>query len=354
MSSDVASAVVGSYGAYSNAGAAYVFTKSGATWDAGALLGSGSLGSGQFGFSVAMSSDGASVVVGAKGAYDYAGAVYVFTKSGATWSTGAMLGSGSTGSSYFGCSVAMARDGASAVVGAYGAYSTVGAAYVFTKSGATWSTGALLGSGGAVNSQFGFSVAMAGDGASAVVGAYQSYSNYAGAAYVFTKSGASWGTGVLLRSGSAAYDYFGSAVAMARDGSIAVVGAHGAYGSFRGAAYVFTKSGGTWNSGAVLGSGGASFETFGKAVAMSSDGASAVVGVNGAYGNFRGAAYVFTKSGATWSTGALLGSGSGDSQQFGSSVAMSGTGASAVVGAYGAFSRGAAYAFTKPGATWSC
>ena len=191
VSGDGATAVVGAYGDFSSAGAAYVFTKSGATWSTGALLGSGSAANVRLGASVAMSGDGTAAVAGAYGDFSYAGAAYLFTQSGATWSTGALLGSGSSAGGQFGTAVSMADDGATAMVGAIAAYSQAGAAYVFTKSGATWSTGALLGLGRAGNDHFGTAVAMSGTGAYAVVGANNANS-YAGAAYLFTNSGATW------------------------------------------------------------------------------------------------------------------------------------------------------------------
>jgi hypothetical protein len=240
-------------------------------------------------------------VVGAFGVNNYAGAAYVFTRSGGTWDTGALLGIGGAASARFGASVALASDGATAVVGAAGIYSSssnAGSAYVFTRSGATWSTGTFLGSGSFTGDRFGAAVAMASDGATAVVGAYGANSN-AGAAYVFTRSGATWSTGALLGSGSAAGVFFGAAVAVSSDGATAVVGAYGA-NSNAGAAYVFTRSGTTWSTGALLGSGGAANYQLGYAVAMDGTGASAVVGANLAYAN-AGAAYAFLKSGAAWS-----------------------------------------------------
>jgi hypothetical protein len=181
--------VVGAYRAYAQAGAAYTFTLSGATWSTGALLGSGSVAGDNFGKAVAVAmasvGTGATVVVGASSAYTGAGAAYAFTKSGATWSTGALLGSGSVAGGEFGKAVAMAMGvaGPSAVVGAPNAYAGAGAAYTFTMSGATWSTGALLGSGGA-GAMYGRAVAMGGTGSFALVGV--PFADFgAGAAYVW-------------------------------------------------------------------------------------------------------------------------------------------------------------------------
>jgi hypothetical protein len=88
---------------------------------------------------LAINGDGAAAVVGAYGAYSFAGAAYLFTKSGATWSTGALLGTGSAGASLGNeRAVAMARTGASALVAGYQANSNDGEVYAFTRSGG-WS-----------------------------------------------------------------------------------------------------------------------------------------------------------------------------------------------------------------------
>ena len=131
----------------------------------------------------------------------------------------------------------LSGDGATAVVGAYGdpGGTDIGAAYVFTKVGSTWSQSVLLGTG-SVSGYFGASVSVSGDGATALVGAY-GVSVSRGAAYVFTKTGGTWSQRVLLGTGSAPNDYFGQAVSISGDGATAVSGAPGVSGG--GAAYAF-------------------------------------------------------------------------------------------------------------------
>ncbi|EPY00121.1 FG-GAP repeat protein, partial [Magnetospirillum fulvum] len=78
----------------------------------------------------------------------------------------------------------------------------------------------------------------------------------AGALYVFTRSGGTWTqASKLTASDKAAGDNFGSSVSLSSDGNTAVVGASGADPggiSNAGAAYVFTRSGGTWTQQAKL------------------------------------------------------------------------------------------------------
>ena len=87
-------------------------------------------------------------------------------------------------------------------------------------------------------------------------------------------------------------DYFSRSIAISSDGNTAVVGAHNK-ASATGAAYIFTRSGSTWSQQAkLLASDKASGDQFGISVSISSDGNTAIVG---AYGKASqtGAAYIF-------------------------------------------------------------
>ncbi len=232
------------------------------------------------------------------------GAAYVFTRSGGVWSQQAYLKASNTGAGdFFGFSVAVSGD--TVVVGAIFEGSRSGAAYVFTRSGTTWSQQAYLKASGA-GGQFGRSVAVSGD--TAVVG-----STDANAAYVFTRSGTTWSQEAFLNNNVAG---FGDAVAVS--GDTVVVGAVGDGGN-AGAAYVFARSGTTWSQQAYLKASNADMhDFFGRSVAVSDDtvvvGAtnedSNATGVNGDEADnsaiSSGAAYVFTRSGTTWSQQAYL------------------------------------------------
>ncbi|MEI6043138.1 MAG: FG-GAP repeat protein [Chloroflexota bacterium] len=83
-------------------------------------------------------------------------------------------------------------------------------------------------------------------------------------------------------SDGAASDYFGSAVALSSDGNTALIGAWGkkiGANSQQGAAYVFTRAGSTWSQQQVLSdtTTGKAGEFFGNAVSLSSDGSTALV-----------------------------------------------------------------------------
>ncbi len=321
-----------------------------------------------FGSSVAV--DGSTAVVGASnrtvGSNQFQGAAYVFVESGGTWSQQAELTSsdGMAGDS-FGTSVAIS--GGTVVVGApthtVDPHGGEGAAYVFVESGGTWSQQAeLTASDGTQSDYFGSSVTIS--GRTAMVGNpfHTVGSNaYQGAVYVFVESGGTWSQQPELIASDGLYgDEFGSSVAV--DGSTAVVGAFlHTVGSnqFEGAAYVFVESGGTWSQQAELtSSDGMADDSFGTSVAVS--GSTAVVGASSrtvGSNQYQGEAYVFVRSGETWSQQAELTSSDGAYEDlFGYSVAVSGS--MAVVGALqhtvgsNAY-QGAAYVFVESGGTWS-
>ena len=399
-------ALVGAPGGNSSAGAVYVFERSGVTWTQRAeLTASDGTINDRFGYSVALSGDTA--LVGAPGGDSSAGAAYVFERSGVTWTQRAELTSTDAGyDGRFGYSVALSGD--TALVGApiptvpqptidailsdahdgtidgdwtapavsatlqylhedpsferplYGDYYGVlvdyvayyeswnaggpaGTAYVFERSGAAWTQQAeLTVSAGEDADFFGSSVALSGD--TALIGAWgktDAGQGCAGAAYVFERSGVTWTQQAALTAAGAVWDHeFGSSVALC--GDIALVGAH--YGpSWAGAAYVFERSGVAWTQRAELtASDGTINDRFGYSVALSGD--TALVGAPGG-NSAAGAAYVFERSGVTWTQRAEpTATDAGYDDRFGASVALSGD--TALVGASGGnSSAGVAYVY---------
>jgi FG-GAP repeat len=215
-----------------------------------------------------------------------------------------------------------------------------GAAYPVEIDPMVWIAGATLtASGGAPDDFFGFAVAVSGD--TIVVGAPRD-GDSAGAAYVFVRSGTTWmQQQKLVSSDLATGDELGYAVAL--DGDTAVVGAPYRGGSV-GEAYVFGRSGTTWTqTQEIMASGGGA--KFGYAMAL--DGDTAVVG------SLLGAS-VYALSGSTWSLQqALLAPGT-PGAEFGVALALDGD--TAVVGAPvpAGLGTGAAYVYLRsapPGAS---
>jgi hypothetical protein len=328
--------VVGAPGENSSTGAAYVFAL---PFQPELTAPNGSFGD-EFGYSVAIS--GSTAVVG-----DYGNnSAYVFVRSGSTWSTRAKLTA--SGAGQFGWSVAIY--GVTLVVGAPATNGYTGAAYVFVRSGSTWSQQAeLTASDAAPDVSFGYSVAIY--GSTAIVGEPSIERGLAGAAYVFDQSGTTWSQQAELTPSDSSYgDEFGCSVAI--DGSIAVVGTGCDVAGAVGAAYVFVRPGSTWSQQAKLTApDGAAGDSFGYSVAIY--GSTAVIGAPGKNSN-TGAAYVFVRSGSTWSQQAeLTASDAAVNDEFGYSVALYGS--TAVVGApvVDGGVPGAAYAFVRSGTAWS-
>jgi len=150
-----------------------------------------------------------------------------------------------------------------------------------------------------------------------------------GSAYVFVRNGATWTQQEKLTAADGTgNDDFGFSVAISHD--TVVVGAinddvGGGFG--QGSAYVFVRSGTTWSQQEKLTAGdGVTFDSFGFSVAISGD--TVVVGswFDDIGGEFdQGSAYVFVRSGGTWSQQQKLTATDGDSDDhFGVSVGISG------------------------------
>ncbi len=354
------------------------------------LTGSGETGYGWFGWSVALSADGDTALIGGPlddpGENGSAGAAWVFTRSGSTWTqqgskltpTGLTTNQGPFGTveDDFGYSVALSADGDTALIGGPYTIDFVGAAWVFTRSGSTWTEqGPMLGPGSVpadVASDFGYSVALSGDGNTALI----SDPGLDGV-WIFTRSRSTWAEQgpVLTGSDEIGTSGFGDSVALSSDGETALIGGPDDNGdggrAAVGAAWVFThvpseasrRSGRAWTQqGPKLTGRGeiGKYGEFGSSVALSANGNTALIGGRG--DNDVGAAWVFTRSGirsgpTTWAQQGpkLTGSGAVSDSNFGNSVALSADGNTALIGGpgYNLASVGAAWLFARSGSTWA-
>ena len=320
----------------------------------------------QFGGTVAIS--GTTVIVGANGGAatsSGAGSAYVYTLSSGAWTLQQKLtANDGEADDAFGSYVAISGD--TAVVGAFGdrvgTNVNQGSAYVFVRSGSSWSLQQkLTAADGAANDFFGRAVAIAGDSvvvgsSSADVGANVDQ----GAAYVFFRSGTTWAQQAKLVAGDAAStDYFGDSVAISAD-TVVVGATEDANGANiqQGSAYVFTRTGTAWSQQAKLTAGdGTAFDYFGFSVTI--DANTAVIGTLQDVGaNFQqGSAYVFVRSGTTWTQQQKLLAGDGSANDsFGNSVFILGD--TVMIGAAGDTNganvrQGSAYLYTRSGTSWT-
>jgi hypothetical protein len=203
----------------------------------------------------------------------------------------------------------------------------------------------------------GSSVALSADGTTLLEGGpYDGHGR--GAAWIFTRSGNSWiAEGETLRATDAVGEniFQGRAVALSADGNTALIGGDGDNGG-AGAAWVFTRVDGVWAQQAkLIGNGAIGKAGQGSAVALSSDGNTAILGGK-SDDNGIGAAWVFTRAGGVWTQqGAkLLGSGAVGPASQGGSVALSSDGGTALVGgSTDDNNQGAAWIFTRSGQAWT-
>lgn len=313
-----------------------------------------------------------------------AGAAYVYVRSGSDWILEAYLKASNTGfRDRFGWAVAVSGDvalvsaiweqsGSSGVNGSQDdTFTDVGAVYAYVRSGTTWSQEAYLKPHNPSQSDW-FGNAISLDGSTAVVGAFWEDGNStgvngmdtgivadSGAAYVFERSGTTWAqTAYLKASNSEAGDEFGRHVLVSGDtivvGSLEdslTTGVNGNQFSNAatdsGAAYVFGRSGTSWIQEAFLkpcnthtnGRFGSALAMHGESLLVGSEGEKSIGQGPGCAPNSRrltraGAAYLFQRNGSSWrQLEYLKASNTNDDHNFGSSVAI--TPERLLIGAFG-------------------
>jgi hypothetical protein len=306
-----------------------------------------------------------------------------------------------------------------------------GAVYVFTRRGTTWTQQAYIkasntGEAGTDGNfgdgdQFGFSLSISDDGNTLAAGANAEDSNAtgingnendnsmqsSGAVYVFVRTGTTWTQQAYVKAANTAANVqFGYAVALTADGNELAASAFDEAGGSRkingpydvrlpgggggtGAVYVFQRTGTTWTQAAYLkASNGENGDSMGVSVSISDDGNTIATGALDedclATGvnpkepcdndiktdTSAGAAYVFVRSGTTWTQQAFIkASNTGKEDWFGSRLQISGDGNTLAAAAQledgnargingnqndeTAEEAGAVYFFTRTGTTWS-
>ncbi len=235
-----------------------------------------------------------------------------------------------------------------------------GAAYVFTLEGGTWTEQQkLIALDGALEDQFGRSVALKGD--IAVIGAPRDDDDGedSGSAYVFAFGEGAWTQKKKLTASDGAADAeFGTSVAVdlaggfATDGDIVMIGAprDDAAGDKSGSVYVFIFGEGDWvEQPKLTASDGATGDRFGQSVAV--DGNTAVIGAprDDDVGQNSGSAYVLTLAEGQWTEQKLIAGDGAADDEFGVSVAVDGNTVliGAELGDGNAAKSGSAYVFAQ-------
>jgi len=292
-------------------GAAWVWTRSGGVWtqQGPMLVGSGGLGLSRQGYSVALSADGNTAMIGAPLDNNDAGAAWVWTRSGGVWTqqgnklvgTGVVtcVGAKCRAGAGQGSSVALSADGNTAIVGGPGDNQSpstgfsLGAAWVWTRSGGVWRQQGekLVGSGstdltsGATNQ--GTSVSLSADGNTALIGG----PNGAGAAWLWTRSGSRWTEQARLSQLNVLGQ--GDSVSLSADGNTAMVNGY----VTPHATWVWTKSQGAWpQQGIRLDCADTVGDGYSvHSAALSADGNTIIVG-RGIDNDIVGAAWIFVST----------------------------------------------------------
>jgi len=302
---------------YLGAGAAEVFHLSGSVWGAPVelSLGTAARTNGAFGESLALSGDGKTALILAR--EDNPPSAYVFTFAGGTWSAPTPLdldsNNPSAGTPWMD-QVALSGDGRTAMVGSD----------VFRFDGTSWSDPVQLGLSPAT------SASLSTDGNTAILGVPPSLK-------VFRFAGGQWSQQKSLAPGpkarAAGDSIFGNTIALSGDGNSALSGVSSIadFFGFKGNAWAAPVEIGPYH-GVSLGDSG----SHGPPVALSADGDTALFAYPSLHlsgGNFIGGAEVYRFDGTSWSQmmGINLPNGAG-SNFFGSSVALSADGTTALVG----------------------
>jgi uncharacterized protein (TIGR03437 family) len=301
------------------------------------------------GSAVALSSDGNTAIVGGDNDNNSVGAAWIFSRSNGVWNQQQKLITTDTVQE-FGISVALSGDGNTALVGSN---SQVNAVWLYTRTNGTWGQPQRLSTTGAVGfSQIGYSVSLSQDGNTAMIGGPADAVG-AGAAWVFVRANGVWSQqgGKLVGANATGSATQGYSVALSADGNTAISGgpADGFIGgSSIGAAWVFTRRNGAWDQGTKLVGNTTAGVRQGLAVAVSGDGNTVMVG--GPYGV--GGAWVFVRTGSGWSqqAGPLAGANADKFSGDGMSLSLNVDGSVAIIGGPGAND---AWLFTRANGVWT-
>jgi len=320
------------------------------------------------GWSVALSADGNTAIVGApfNVSANASGQARVFTWDGNAWTQRGADIDGEAAGDFSGWSVALSADGNTAIVGAphnAGNGINSGHARIFAWDGSTWTQRGADINGEAAGDQSGYRVGLSADGSTAIIGApfNNGAANDTGHARVHTWNGSAWTQLGADINGEAANDYSGS-VGLSADGNTAIIGAayNDGNGTASGHARVYTWNGSAWTQLGADIDGEAAIDLFGTSVALSADGNTAIIGApnNDSNGADAGHARIFTWDGGAWAQRGADINGDVANDQAGHAVALSADGNTAIIGEpYSAganrIESGQARIFTWNGSAWT-
>ncbi|MEJ7822035.1 MAG: hypothetical protein WKF85_06915 [Chitinophagaceae bacterium] len=354
-------------------GAIWIYNRTNNAWNQVAkLVVSGAVGK-SFQNSVAISADGKTVIVGGSGDNSFIGAAWIFTQNNGIWAQqgSKLVGAGAIGKASQGSSVSISSDGNTVVIGGAGDNTdvgsgngffiddAVGAAWIFTRSNDVWTQQGtkLVGSGAIGKAMQGSSVSISGEGNTVVIGG-DADNDFIGATWIFTRNNGMWAQqgSKLIGTGAAGQTLQGNSVSISSDGNTVIIG--GPYNP--GAAWIFTRNNGMWaqQGSKLVGSGNVGFSRQGRAVSISGDGNTVVIGgdfdngfTNSQGSSFGiGASWIFKRNNGMWAQqgSKLVGSNNIGYSMQGSSVSINSDGKTVAVGGPGDnANKGAVWIFNR-------
>ena len=330
---------------------AFVYIKSGSTWvQQGPVIPYGRATSNPIG--VAISPDGNTIFLGnpIPSLFNNVGEVFVYVRSGGVWSLSqTLIGTGYTGNPQQGQTITLSSDGLTLAVGGPINASSIGAVWIYTLSGGTWSQQAvLIPTGFTGNPRVGSSLTISSDGNYLVVGGPDN-NNFKGAAWIFTRSGSTW-----TQTVSALRNTYVNVTNSRQTSSIAMASTTNPTKLWLGfdvsgmGVCLLTGSGATWASSTRYITGTVFLGLY-PSLAASSDGATLCVGFPG--NGAAGSAYAYSinaTTGLLTLKQTLTGTGSVGNSKQGNSLALSNDGRVLVsCGPYDNSDTGAVWIFAK-------
>jgi hypothetical protein len=290
--------------------------------------------------------------------------VYVYARSGSSWVQQAYLKSADPltqgGSHLFGHSIALSSDGSVLAVGApdfEGSTTRLGSVYTFSRTNNVWQYVATLHTGNGFGDNFGYAVALSGDGKSLLIGApfldiavtHGGSLVDSGLVYLYTWTGTDWGTPSTFPKTSTDFQagaQFGTTLAFSEDGSTFAVGVpHAQYtdatinGFYTDVGMVYVvrmgANGNTITSWYPLTQTIEANMLFGYSVALSSDGTEIAIGAPGKNNSTGVVSTLHFVGKSSWAyDGISITAANGKANdRFGTAVALSGDGKELLVGA---------------------
>lgn len=227
--------------------------------------------------------------------------------------------------------------------------------YVFTRSGSTWTQQTQIAPPNSTNtgSDFGTKQTKIDKNANYIIVGDESISTY-GAVHVFKRTGSSWSLDATISPpANVANQKFGSHISINEDSTYLAIGERG-YNSWQGRVHIYTRSGSSWTlQQSVVPADTSSTYQLGYCSINNAGDTLLQCGYTGTQSK----AYIWSRSGSTWSLQATLtpadGTGS-PTRNFGTSGILNGTGDIVAIGADKDDGNvGAVYIFDRSGSTWT-